>query len=461
VRVLVSAAKKYADMNTTSLAPTVLAQVGHIIGVSSCKGGVGKSTVAANLALSLQARGLRVGLLDADVYGPSLPLLLPALDDAVRRSPNNPKHVLPLQARDCPDLKIFSFGHVNPSSGAPGAGGKTAAVVRGPIASRIITQLLLSTDWGDIDYLVVDMPPGTGDVQITLAQSACLAGAVIVTTPHQLSLVDAAKGVAMLDDLKVPTLAVVENMSHFLDPAGGKHYPFGRGGRRNLLRGCAELFAAPSNSGGSGGSGERKSLSSNEAFLRLRDCPLHSVPLEPAPVYGLEGEGDGEGDGDEALQHMTPDELAAAVCLQGMRDDTQLLPTVLGRPHSPAAQSYAALARDVIREIFQAQVSVLTVPSVSYQPAQRRLLLRYFSASEATEFSVPVEELRVRDPRTGRRLPDTTSAQALIKYADVSPTALDHKGQYGVAVVWSDGHYADIFPYDVLRDIAEDLASGR
>jgi DUF971 family protein len=363
--------------------------------------------------------------------------------------------------------------------------------VRGPIASRIITQLLLSTDWGDLDYLVVDMPPGTGDVQITLAQSACLAGAVIVTTPHQLSLVDAAKGVAMFDDLKVPALAVVENMAHFTDSMGEKHYPFGKGGRRNLLRGCAELFAyTPTSSASTDTDADAdagvdassvgkehtklsrlssKQLSSNDAFLRLRDCPLHSVPLEPAPVQdqgdweGIEGGEGGEGEGDEAaLQRMTPDELAAAVCAQGMRDDAQLMPAVLSRPHSLAASAFAALAKDVIGEIFQAQVGVLTVPSVSYQPSQRRLLLRYFSASEATEFYLPIEELRVRDPRTGRRQPDAPDpAQTLLQYAGVSPTALDLKGQYGVAVVWSDGHYADIFTYDALREIAEDVAGDK
>mmetsp|Transcript_32328 Transcript_32328/g.54497 ORF Transcript_32328/g.54497 Transcript_32328/m.54497 type:complete len:317 (+) Transcript_32328:34-984(+) len=197
--------KKNGALNSSTIDPTVLSSVGHIIGVSSCKGGVGKSTVAANIAVCLAQQGLHVGLLDADVYGPSLPYLIPAESNTVRRSTRNSKQILPLQSLHQPNLKILSFGHVNPKSGAPGSGGQAAAVVRGPIASRIINQLLLQTEWGDLDYLVVDMPPGTGDIQITLSQSACLSGVVLVTTPHPLSLADAAKGVATM----IPDTVVV------------------------------------------------------------------------------------------------------------------------------------------------------------------------------------------------------------------------------------------------------------
>ena len=121
VNVIIEIPKKYANLNSVSVEPTVLASIGHIIGVSSCKGGVGKSTVAANLALTLADRGLRVGILDADIYGPSLPLLLPAVSLDVLRSPSNPKQVLPLHAKHKPALKMLSFGHVNPKSGAPGS----------------------------------------------------------------------------------------------------------------------------------------------------------------------------------------------------------------------------------------------------------------------------------------------------------------------------------------------------
>ena len=153
-----------------------LAHVEHVIAVSSCKGGVGKSTVAVNLAMTLARQGLRVGIVDADIYGPSLPFMIQPEDVTVKRSPTNDKHVLPLAASGMPNLKFLSFGHVNPKAGVAGAGGRGAAIMRGPIVSRVINQLITSTEWGNLDYLLVDMPPGTGDVQITITQSVSLTG---------------------------------------------------------------------------------------------------------------------------------------------------------------------------------------------------------------------------------------------------------------------------------------------
>ena len=216
-------------VNTTQAA---LANVQHCIAVSSCKGGVGKTTVAVNLAVSLAMRGLRVGLLDADVYGPSVPLLVPAEDNIVRRSTNRANAILPIIAKGLPNLSMLSFGHVSPQSGAPGSGGTEAAVMRGPIASKVINQLVAGTEWGALDYLIVDMPPGTGDIQITLTQAIAFSGAVVVTTPHALSAADAAKGVAAFDQLQVPVLAMVENMAYFDGDDAKRYYPFGQGARR-------------------------------------------------------------------------------------------------------------------------------------------------------------------------------------------------------------------------------------
>lgn len=143
--------------STVSLSSTSLGSVHHVIAVSSCKGGVGKSTIAVNLTCELKRRGLKVGILDADIYGPSLPFLLEASNLTVKKSPSNDKWILPLESIQ--GIKMMSFGYVNPRSGAPGAGGRGPAVMRGPIATRVITQLATATDWGDLDYLVVDMPP--------------------------------------------------------------------------------------------------------------------------------------------------------------------------------------------------------------------------------------------------------------------------------------------------------------
>lgn len=190
-----------------------LANVRHFIAVYSCKGGVGKSTTAVNLAYELSRLGGRVGLLDVDVYGPSLPVLVKPDDPAVRISTIGPGVVQPITHKG---IKMLSLGFVSPQSGVPGSGSNSgAAVMRGPMAGRVVTQLLKGTEWGELDVLVLDLPPGTGDVQLQLCQDLELSGAVSVTTPSKLAFVDAAKGIEMFTSLGVPTLAVVENMSFF------------------------------------------------------------------------------------------------------------------------------------------------------------------------------------------------------------------------------------------------------
>jgi len=190
-----------------------LANVRHFIAVYSCKGGVGKSTVAVNLAYEMSRLGGRIGLLDVDIYGPSLPVLVKPDDAAVRRSSIGPGIVIPIQHNN---VKMISLGFVSPTSGVPGSGPSGgAAVMRGPMAGRVVTQLLKGTDWGELDVLILDMPPGTGDVQLTICQDLELTGAVSVTTPSKLAATDAAKGIEMFTSLGVRTLAIVENMSYF------------------------------------------------------------------------------------------------------------------------------------------------------------------------------------------------------------------------------------------------------
>ncbi len=190
--------------------PFSLTKVKNIIAISSCKGGVGKSTLASALAWELSQRGLKVGLLDADIYGPSLPSLFQLHDVQVRT--NEFKMVMPI---DFKGLKLMSFGFLL---------GDSPAVMRGPIVTSYIQQLLFQTDWGELDYLILDMPPGTGDIQLTITQSIKLTGAVIVTTHHSLSLVDTARGILMFERVKVPILGVIENMAYFTTPDSGKKY---------------------------------------------------------------------------------------------------------------------------------------------------------------------------------------------------------------------------------------------
>lgn len=199
--------------------PPVLAGVRHVVAVASGKGGVGKSTTAVNLALGLRLQGLRVGILDADVHGPSLPTLL-NLTRKPRLGPD--RRILPVQAQG---LLAMSMGLMVED--------ETAMIWRGPMVTSAITQMLAEVDWGTLDILLVDMPPGTGDAQLALAQGARLSGAVIVSTPQDLALIDARRGIAMFRKVDVPVLGLIENMSHFLCPdCGARHTPFGEGGAR-------------------------------------------------------------------------------------------------------------------------------------------------------------------------------------------------------------------------------------
>jgi ATP-binding protein involved in chromosome partitioning len=193
--------------------------VRHIVAVASGKGGVGKSTTAANLALSLLGMGYTVGVLDSDIYGPSMQRVL-----GVSGKPDTTaqKKMLPKQAHG---LKVMSMGFLVPED--------TAMIWRGPMVMGAITQMLREVEWGELDFLIVDMPPGTGDAQLTLAQAVPLAGAVIVSTPQDLALIDAARGVTMFNKVAVPVLGIVENMSTFICPNCQHETPiFGHGGAR-------------------------------------------------------------------------------------------------------------------------------------------------------------------------------------------------------------------------------------
>ncbi|NLS00315.1 iron-sulfur cluster carrier protein ApbC [Rhizobium sp. P38BS-XIX] len=193
--------------------------VGAIIAVASGKGGVGKSTTAVNLALGLAANGLRVGILDADIYGPSMPRLLKI---SGRPTQIDGRIINPMENYG---LKVMSMGFLVEE--------ETAMIWRGPMVQSALLQMLREVAWGELDVLVVDMPPGTGDVQLTMAQQVPLAGAVIVSTPQDLALIDARKGLNMFRKVEVPVLGIVENMSYFIAPDTGARYDiFGHGGAR-------------------------------------------------------------------------------------------------------------------------------------------------------------------------------------------------------------------------------------
>ena len=194
--------------------------VKSVIAVASGKGGVGKSTVSTNLALALHMMGRRVGLLDADIYGPSIPIMM-GIHEVF--DPNTTKFPL-----DRYGLKLMSMGFwVKP---------ETAMIWRGPMVHKYLTVFLTQIPWGELDFLVIDLPPGTGDAQLTLTQTAPLSGAVIVTTPQDVSLIDARKGLEMFKQVRVPVLGIVENMSYFIAPGGQRCEIFGHGGGTRLAQ---------------------------------------------------------------------------------------------------------------------------------------------------------------------------------------------------------------------------------
>jgi ATP-binding protein involved in chromosome partitioning len=196
-----------------------VAGIGAIIAVASGKGGVGKSTTAVNIALGLKAIGLNVGILDADIYGPSMPRLLHLTG---RPQTADGRILQPMEAYG---LKVMSMGLLVDE--------ETPMIWRGPMVISALTQMLREVAWGELDVLVVDMPPGTGDAQLTMAQNVSLAGAIIVSTPQDLALIDARKGLNMFRKVDVPVLGIVENMSHFICPdCGSRHDIFGSGGAR-------------------------------------------------------------------------------------------------------------------------------------------------------------------------------------------------------------------------------------
>ncbi len=203
--------------------PAGVPGVAHIVAVASGKGGVGKSTVAVNLALALVALGKRVGLMDCDVYGPSVPLMLGLHE---RPKSTDERRIIPLEKFG---LKIISLGLFVED--------RTPIIWRGPMINKLLTQFLREVDWGELDFLVLDLPPGTGDAQLTIVQQVPLSGGVIVTTPQDVALLDVKRGITMFQQVNAPVLGVIENMSyHVCSGCGDRAEIFGHGGGREMAQ---------------------------------------------------------------------------------------------------------------------------------------------------------------------------------------------------------------------------------
>jgi ATP-binding protein involved in chromosome partitioning len=205
------------------MASTRIPGVTHVIAVASGKGGVGKSTVAANLAVALDQTGARVGLCDCDIYGPSISLMFGTRERPTATEENK---IVPIEQYG---LRLMSMGFLLDDT--------SPAILRGPMVTRYTQQFLRQVEWGELDYLVLDLPPGTGDIQLTIVQTVALSGAIIVTTPQEVALIDARKAATMFDKVNVPVIGLIENMSYFMSPSDGKRYEiFGSGGGEREAR---------------------------------------------------------------------------------------------------------------------------------------------------------------------------------------------------------------------------------
>lgn len=277
------------DIHMTSSVTTlrnntpILPGVKNIIAIASGKGGVGKSTVTSNLAVALAQAGARVGLIDADIYGPSIPTMFNCEHEQPHVKQVNGKNIIiPLEQYG---VKLLSIGFLTPPD--------SAVVWRGPMASSALKQFFGDADWGELDYLLIDLPPGTSDIHLTMVQTVPVTGAVIVTTPQKVAIADANKGLAMFKQpqINVPVLGVVENMSYFTpeELPGNKYYIFGREGGRNLAEkhsvpflGEIPLVQSIRESGDNGLPAAMKPGATGEAFRQLASTLARQIAIRNA-----------------------------------------------------------------------------------------------------------------------------------------------------------------------------------
>lgn len=272
-----------SNVTTSRVRGPLLPDVKNIIAIASGKGGVGKSTVSANLAVSLAQQGAKVGLIDADIFGPSIPVMFNCEHEQPAVKEMNGKNmILPLEQYG---IKLISIGFLAPPD--------SAVVWRGPMASSALKQFISDTHWGELDYLLIDLPPGTSDIHLTMVQTVPVTGALIVTTPQKVALADARKGIAMFKQpqINVPVLGIIENMAYFTPPElpDKKYFIFGESGGANLskqfdvpLLGQLPIEQEVRESGDSGYPVALKNTESSAAFRTLAESVAQQVAIRNA-----------------------------------------------------------------------------------------------------------------------------------------------------------------------------------
>jgi Mrp family chromosome partitioning ATPase/DUF971 family protein len=438
VEVTMTARDVAAGGGTGEGAPLGMAQVGAIVAVSSCKGGVGKSTTAVNLAYSLQRLGAAVGILDADVFGPSLPTMVRPDDDAVRFVG---RQIAPLR-RD--GVRLMSFGYVNDGS----------AAMRGPMVAQLLDQFLSVTNWGRLDYLVLDMPPGTGDVQLTLTQRLNITAAVIVTTPQELSFADVVRGVELFDSVQVPSVAVVENMAYYEvdndDEEGESLDPDAAEGLRQAIRN--RLAASEGTFELNGGGSKLDALAKDLVDIVVRQQSIKK--REPRRIQ-IFGPGHKKRLSEQwGIEHTFSVPLMDQIAENGDRGT----PHVLQHPDGPAAAVFQDLARAVVSEVAKAKFSGGNRrPGVAYDDEEHVLVVKDESREGRDEGRVPPATLR-RACRCASCVEELTGRQLLIASdvpESIKPLRMYPTGNYALSVDWSDGHRS-LYPYRQIRALLQE-----
>ena len=389
--------------------PDKLLGIRHIIAVASGKGGVGKSTVSVNLALALRSLGGRVGLVDADVLGPSIPVML-----------GIPTGQAPTMSADGRAVPMERFGVKTMSMGMLTTD-DAPAVLRGPMVGKYLQMLISGAEWGPLDYLVLDLPPGTGDTQLSLAQNFPLSGVIIVTTPQDVSLKIARRGLRMFERVQVPILGVIENMSGFTCPHCGKTTDvFRRGGGEQLSRDVGVPY-------------------------------LGAIPLDPDVVAG--------GDSGRPILVDKPDSNAAKVyagIATQLADRLHGTPATVLKPFSWTWDSNEGAP--VWMEALASPSGARTRP-IGLRRLNARTLSVLWADGHCDEFDV--RDLRLAchcalciQEMSGRKLLDPRRVAL-----DVSPQVITSIGNYAIGVDWSDGHSSGIYAFDYLRTLGERDAS--
>jgi Mrp family chromosome partitioning ATPase/DUF971 family protein len=378
--------------------------VKNVIAVSSCKGGVGKSTVSVNLAYTLRNKGFKVGILDADIYGPSLPTMTRPASTEIKFGLSN--QLTPLEFNG---VSLMSMGFIN----------KGAAIMRGPMVNQILSQFVSLTDWGELDYLVVDMPPGTGDIQLTLAQIMNISSAVIVTTPQRLSFVDVVKGIDLFDTVNIPCVAVVENMADY------DSYSFPPDFYTSLAN---QLASSLSNSG------------NPEAIASLLKSSIESQK-KPRRMFG-------DGHLHRLRDMWGMENLVSIPLLENLSICADAgVPYVLAHPTSLVASRMNSLADKVLGELSRLSTES-SVPKLEYGSDDNSIIYEGVKISPKEiradcRCAVCVEEF------TGRALLDASKIPA-----DIKPLVMAPIGRYATSIDWSDGHKS-LIPFRQLSKLKE------